>query len=168
MCQSDLEAEHRSAYWLFGKDRREFSVEDCDGKGRREVLWTGVRRAEDVTNLKNVRYEDVIFLCESGCSPAITAVLEAVGDPVPDATAWDAEFSQKHWVTKPDRIMPGCSIGNNPFWAVQVKLVKAFGRAVPLASLANGSDWAALKVYNGQVLPLSEEQWDAVIDSSQG
>lgn len=46
--------------------------------------------------------------------------------------------------------------------------VKAFGRAVPLASLANASDWAALKVYNGQVLPLSEEQWDAVIDSSQG
>lgn len=43
-------------------------------------MWLeGVRRAEDVTNLKNVRYEDVIFLCESGCSPAITAVLEAVG-----------------------------------------------------------------------------------------
>lgn len=42
--------------------------------------------------------------------------------------------------------------------------VKAFERAVPLADLA---DWEMADVYNGRVMPLSEEQWDAVIDSSQ-
>jgi uncharacterized membrane protein len=46
------------------------------------------------------------------------------GDPIPDATAYDAAYSRMHWVTCPDRVMPGCSIGNNPFWAVRVKLVR--------------------------------------------
>lgn len=41
MCQSDLGADPSSAYWLFGKHSTEFSVEDSDAKGRREVLWTG-------------------------------------------------------------------------------------------------------------------------------
>ncbi|BDA47563.1 probable thymocyte nuclear protein 1 [Coccomyxa sp. Obi] len=166
MCQVDSDAEPRHVYWLFGKERTEFSVEDCDAKGRREVLWTGVRGSEDVRNLKNVRNGDVLYLCESGRSPAITGILEAVGDPVPDATAWDAEFSKKHWVTKPDRVMPGCSIGSNPYWAVQVKLVKAFPTAVPLAELAQRSCWTMLDVHNGQVTQLSENQWDAVIEHS--
>ena len=39
----------------------------------------GVRGSEDVRNLKNVRQGDVLYLCESGHSPAITAMLEAVG-----------------------------------------------------------------------------------------
>ena len=45
-------------------------------------------------------------------------------DPIPDATAWDAEFSRRHWVTLPDRLEPGCSIGYNPYWAVRVQLVR--------------------------------------------
>ena len=44
-------------------------------------------------------------------------------DPIPDATAWDAEFSRRHWVTPPDMLDPGCSIGYNPYWAVRVQLV---------------------------------------------
>ena len=46
-------------------------------------------------------------------------------DPIPDATAWDADFSKKHWVTPPDRHEPGCSMGFNPFWAVRVQLVSS-------------------------------------------
>lgn len=42
MCQVDSEAEPRHVYWLLGKERTEFTVEDCDAKGRREVLWTGL------------------------------------------------------------------------------------------------------------------------------
>lgn len=61
------------------------------------------------------------------------------GDPVPDATAWDAEFSRKHWVTRPDRFMPGCSIGNNPYWAIQVKLVRTLALCHTAASTHEGS-----------------------------
>ena len=49
--------------------------------------------------------------------------LVAAADPIPDTTAWDAEFSRRHWVTMPDRLEPGCSIGYNPYWAVRVHLV---------------------------------------------
>lgn len=47
-------------------------------------------------------------------------------DPIPDATAWDADFSRRHWVTPPDMLDPGCSIGYNPYWAVRVQLVRLF------------------------------------------
>lgn len=50
--------------------------------------------------------------------------LHVAGDPIPDMTAYDPEYSKKHWVTPPDRLMPGCSIAHNPFWAVPVKLVR--------------------------------------------
>ena len=46
-------------------------------------------------------------------------------DPIPDATAWDAQFSRRHWVTPPDKLDPGCSIGYNPYWAVRVQLVSS-------------------------------------------
>lgn len=45
--------------------------------------WTtdaGVRRNEDISNLKQVRQEDVILLGDSGPTTAITAILEAVGE----------------------------------------------------------------------------------------
>ncbi len=47
-------------------------------------------------------------------------------DPIPDATAWDADFSKRHWVTPPDMLDPGCSISCNPYWAVRVQLVRLF------------------------------------------
>lgn len=45
--------------------------------------------------------------------------------------------------------------------------VKAFPKAVLLSELADEPCWGMSEIQDGQVMQLSEEQWDAVIDRSQ-
>jgi hypothetical protein len=58
-----------------------------------------------------------------------------------------------------------CSMGQFKKRLPLIMQVKAFSRAIPVAELA--ASWESLLHTDSTVAPLSEEQWDAVIDFSQ-
>ena len=63
------------AYWLFKKEIEHFSINSLEDKGRKkEILWTGLRAAEDAAAVKLIRAEDPVLLCTAS---EITGILEA-------------------------------------------------------------------------------------------
>ena len=144
--------------WLMKSEPSVYSIEDLRRDGR--SMWEGCRNYLVRNRLRDeVRPGDTAFFHHSNANPSgIAGIMEVVSEAYPDPTQFDAESPYFDPKSSPDR----------PRWlAVDVQFVRAFARVVPLAELKAHPLLGGMEVCRkGQrlsVLPVTEEEWEAVL-----
>ncbi|WP_449430316.1 EVE domain-containing protein [Pseudomonas putida] len=145
------------AYWLMKSEPDELSIEGLGRLG--QARWDGVRNYQARNFLRAMSIGDEFFFYHSSCpKPGIAGIARITAPAYPDPTALDAEspyFDAKANAEK------------NPWSAVDVAHVKTFRQVLGLGLLKQQSALAELPlVQKGtrlSVMPVSEEQWAAII-----
>lgn len=86
------------AYFLAKTDPASYSIEDLERDGRTE--WDGVRNAQAVQAIRQMRPGDLVFIYHSQGESSVVGLARVVSDPRPDpndAKSWvvDFEFVRK-------------------------------------------------------------------------
>lgn len=135
-----------------------YSIEDLRREGR--AMWEGCRNYLVRNRLRDeVRPGDTAFFYHSNAAPSgIAGIMRVVSEAYPDPTQFDPESPYYDPKASPQ----------HPRWlAVDVEFVREFQRIVPLAELKGRPLLGGMEVCRkGQrlsVLPVSEEEWEAVL-----
>jgi predicted RNA-binding protein with PUA-like domain len=117
----------RMNHWLIKSEPDVFSIRDLAKAPRKTTHWEGVRNYQARNFLRAMRKGDrCLFYHSNAAPPGVAGVVEVVSEAYPDPAAWDP---------KSDYHDPKASPGN-PIWSmVDVKLVEAFAREIPLDEL---------------------------------
>ena len=115
-------------YWLVKSEPDAFSFDDLLASPRRTTHWDGVRNYQARNTLRDeMKKGDLVLFYHSSTDPmAVVGVAEVVREGYPDHTAFDPGDS--HYDPKSKRELP-------TWFMVDLKAVKKFSRAVPLAEL---------------------------------
>lgn len=123
-------------------------------------MWEGCRNYLVRNRLRDeVRPGDTAFFYHSNAAPSgIAGIMRVVSEAYPDPTQFDPESPYYDPKASPQ----------HPRWlAVDVEFVREFQRIVPLAELKGRPLLGGMEVCRkGQrlsVLPVSEEEWEAVL-----
>lgn len=114
-------------YWLIKSEPNVFSIRDLAKAPRKTTHWEGVRNYQARNFLRAMQKGDrCLFYHSNADPPGVAGVVEVVREAYPDATAQDPQS---------DYHDPKATAGN-PIWSmVDVKLVEAFAREIPLDEL---------------------------------
>src|SRR5882724_12224658 len=99
-----------SGLWLVKQEPEAYSWDDLVRDGKTD--WTGVRNFQARNNLRRMKAGDRVLFYHSGTGKAVVGIAEVAKAAYPDPTAADPQ-----WI------------------AVDLKPVKPFNEAVPLASI---------------------------------
>ncbi len=70
------------SYFLAKTDPEDYTVEQFEADG--QTAWTGVRNAQAVRAIRQMRPGDVVFIYHSGGESAVRAAAKVVGEPRDD------------------------------------------------------------------------------------
>jgi predicted RNA-binding protein with PUA-like domain len=131
--------------WLFKEEPTHYSYDDLARDGK--TSWTGVRNPVAQKHLRTVKKGDRIFFYHTGNEKAVVGISRAAGNAYPD---------------------PADKTGK--LFAVDVEPVKKLKAPVTLAAIKADKRFASFvltKVPRLSVMPVSQEQWDTIVEMSQ-
>jgi predicted RNA-binding protein with PUA-like domain len=131
--------------WLFKEEPTHYSYDDLVRDGK--TSWTGVRNPVAQKHLRTVKKGDRIFFYHTGNEKAVVGICRAAGNAYPD---------------------PADKTGK--LVAVDVEPVKKLKAPVTLAAIKADRRFASFlltKVPRLSVMPVSAEEWDAIVEISQ-
>ena len=140
----------------------ELSIHDLQRLGR--ARWDGVRNYQARNFLRSMQAGELFFFYHSSCpQPGIAGIGRIAASAYPDPTALEPD---SHYFDAK------ASAEKNPWSAVDVEFVAAFPGVLSLALLRSQlalSDMALLqKGSRLSVMPVSAEQWQAILALSSG
>jgi predicted RNA-binding protein with PUA-like domain len=114
-------------HWLIKSEPDVFSIADLARARGRTTSWDGVRNYQARNFLRAMRRGDrCLFYHSNADPPAVAGIVEVVREAHPDPSAWDPRSPGHDPKASPE----------NPVWSmVDVRLVEAFARQVPLDEL---------------------------------
>ena len=114
-------------YWLIKSEPETFSIQDLARAPKKTTSWEGVRNYQARNFLRAMKRGDLAIYYHSNATPsAAVGVAKVVREAYPDDSAWDPT-SDYH---------DPKATADNPIWSVvDVKLVEAFAREIPLDEL---------------------------------
>jgi predicted RNA-binding protein with PUA-like domain len=131
--------------WLFKEEPTHYSYDDLARDGK--TSWTGVRNPVAQKHLRTVKKGDRIFFYHTGDEKAVVGISRAAGNAYPD---------------------PADETGK--LFAVDVEPVKKLKAPVTLRAIKADQRFASFvltKVPRLSVMPVSTEEWDAIVEMSQ-
>lgn len=144
-------------FWLMKSEPDVFSIDDLKRK-KREV-WDGVRNYQARNYMRSMQIGDEILFYHSSCAvPGVAGIAKIRRSAFADPTQFDPGSEYHDPGSKPE----------DPRWsAVEVEFVRKFKAPLPLEllkTLSELSELALVKRGNRlSVMPVSEEQWSAVV-----
>jgi predicted RNA-binding protein with PUA-like domain len=114
-------------HWLIKSEPDVFSIHDLAKAKKQTTHWEGVRNYQARNFLRAMKHGDLALYYHSNAEPsAVAGIVEVVREAYPDPTAWDPKSDYHDPKASPE----------NPVWSmVDVKLVEAFPRQIPLEEL---------------------------------
>jgi predicted RNA-binding protein with PUA-like domain len=131
--------------WLFKEEPTHYSYDDLGRDGK--TSWTGVRNPVAQKHLRSVKKGDRIFFYHTGDEKAVVGIARAAGNAYAD---------------------PADTTGK--LFAVDVEPVKKLKAPVTLRAIKADQRFASFvltKVPRLSVMPVSTEEWDAIVEMSQ-
>ena len=131
--------------WLFKEEPSNYDFDALVRDGR--TSWTGVRNLLAQKHLKSVKKGERIFFYHTGDEKAVVGICRAAGAPYADP----ADTSGK-------------------LYAVDVEPVRKLKRPVALSAIKADRRFADLpltRMPRLSVMPISDEDWDAIVAMSQ-
>ena len=132
-------------YWLLKSEPSTWSWKD-QVKSKTD-MWDGVRNYQARNNLMKMQKNDLCFFYHSVKEKSIVGIVKVVREHYPDPT----DISNK-------------------FVAVDVKAVKKLKKPVTLQNIKNNHNLkniALIKQSRLSVMPLTQKEWDKIIEMSQ-
>lgn len=125
-------------HWLIKSEPDVFSIGDLARCPQRTTHWDGVRNYQARNHLRAMRVGDrALFYHSNADPPAVVGIVEVVHEARPDPSAWDPNSA-----THDPKASP-----KNPVWSmVDVRLVEALPRAVPLDELRGVTALAGMEL----------------------
>lgn len=148
------------SYWLMKSEPAEFSIDDLANQPNQTDHWDGVRNYQ-VRNMMRDQMkvgDQALFYHSNARPPGVAGIVEIVREGYPDHTAFDP--NDPHYDPKSDP--------DNPRWyMVDVRLVRKLDRLIPLNELKANPALAEMPLVKKgnrlSVMPVSEDQWQAVL-----
>ena len=149
----------RMNHWLIKSEPDVFSIRDLAKAPRKTTHWEGVRNYQARNFLRAMRKGDrCLFYHSNAAPPGVAGVVEVVREAYPDPAAWDPQSDYHDPKASPD----------NPIWSmVDVKLVEAFAREIPLDELRATKALAGMELLRRgsrlSVHPVTAAQFSTVL-----
>jgi predicted RNA-binding protein with PUA-like domain len=153
------------AYWLMKSEPDAFGIDDLKQCPNKTEPWDGIRNYQARNFMRDdMEQGDCAFFYHSNCKhPGIVGIMEIVSEPYPDPTQFDPDsgyYDPKAFVDDPRWVL------------VDVKHVRDLERTVTLremkADAESFGDFALLKKGNRlSIMPMSEQQWNRVLELEQ-
>ncbi len=128
--------------WLLKTEPGEYSYKDLE---KEEVaVWDGVKAPAALKNLREMKSGDEVLIYHTGKEKAVVGTGRVVKEAYPD----------------PEK-------ENDRYVVVEVAVGKPLNRPVSLAVIKESNlfpDWELVKQPRLSVVPVSEEQWEKIID----
>ena len=144
------------AYWLLKTEPDTYGWKDLVSDGK--TTWDGVKGGLALKNLAQMRSGDGAFIYHTGREKQIVGMAEVAGEPYRDPSQPDARINLVD-------LVPIASLEK------PVTLRELKNRAENHSSTGTANPWEGwdlLRIHRLSVVPVSEEQWKAVIKISQG
>lgn len=143
--------------WLMKSEPDEFSISDLGERG--QARWDGVRNYQARNFLRAMQPGDLFFFYHSSCAqPGVAGIGRILHGAYPDPSALESGGPYQD---------AKASAGKNPWSAVDVEFVEAFEKVLTLSQLKVAPGLTGLPlVQKGSrlsVMPVSPEEWDAVL-----
>jgi predicted RNA-binding protein with PUA-like domain len=132
--------------WLFKEEPANYSYDDLARDGR--TSWTGVRNPVAQRHLRSVKKGDKIFFYHTGDEKSVVGICRAAGNAYPD---------------------PADQTGK--LYAVDVEPVKKLKTPVSLAAVKSDRRFASFpltRIPRLSVMPVPAEEWEWILEKSQG
>jgi predicted RNA-binding protein with PUA-like domain len=132
--------------WLFKSDPETYSFFDLERDGK--TVWDGVSNNLALKHLRSVGKGDSVLIYHTGEERAVVGVAEILTAAYPDPKQKDPRLV-----------------------VVDIKAVKRLQRPVSLDEIkkqASLKDFALVRLPRLSVMPVSEDQWNAILRSSNG
>ncbi len=132
--------------WLFKEEPAHYSYDDLARDGK--TSWTGVRNPVAQKHLRSVKKGDRIFFYHTGNEKSVVGITRAAGNAYADPADKEGKL-----------------------FAVDVEPVKKLKAPVTLAAIKADKRFASFvltKVPRLSVMPVSADEWDAIIEMSRG
>jgi len=148
-------------HWLLKTEPTTFGIEHLERAPRHTTSWDGVRNYQARNFLRSMGKGDECLLYHSSTAiPGAAGIVRVVRTAYPDATAFDRRDA--HFDPDSDR--------DNPRWyTVDIQLVRAFKRIIPLTELrahANAGLKGMIILRPGNrlsVTPVDDAHWRLVL-----
>lgn len=132
-------------YWLIKTDPETYSWEDLVKEKKTE--WTGVRSYEARNNMKKMQVGDLAFFYTSVKNPAIVGIVEVIAEAHQDSTD-----------------------DTGMWWCVDIAPVKLLPKFISLQevkTIAACKNMALLKKSRLSVQPVTEKEWNAIVNKKE-
>lgn len=145
-------------HWLMKTEPDTFSIDDL--RARRVEPWNGVRNYQARNFIRTMQRSDAVMIYHSSCAvPGVAGLAKVDSAPYPDPGQFDP--NNEYFDAGSDR--------GNPRWTlVDVRFVRKLKRVITLEeikALRGLGDFALTRRGNRlSVLPVSEKQWNAILD----
>ena len=129
-------------YWLVKTEPTSYSYDDLERE--KTAVWDGVKNPVALRNLREMRPGDQVLIYHTGDEKAVVGWATVVSAPYPDPKRNDARLV-----------------------VIDIRPVQALRRRVPLAEMrANPKlkGFDLLRLPRLSVMPVSEEQWAAIME----
>jgi predicted RNA-binding protein with PUA-like domain len=151
-------------YWLLKSEPDAYSFADLQAAPKQTTCWDSVRNTGARNFLRDgMKRGDLAFFYHSNAEPsAIVGICEVVREGYPDHTAFDAKHAY----------FDAESVRETPTWfMVDVKAVRELERPITLPEIkvhAILRESALIKVGRLSVVPITQREWDVVVELGKG
>ena len=135
-----------ASYWLLKTEPSTYSWDDL--VTARRAAWDGVRNATALTHLRRMQSSDQALIYHTGKEKAIVGIAKVVSAPYPDPKAGD-----------PKLVVVELAAGRRLPAPVTLATIKADPRF---------ADFALVRIGRLSVVPVSAEQWRAILALAGG
>lgn len=128
--------------WLLKTEPKEYSWQDL--KKDNTAVWDGVKGAEALKNMRQMQEGDKVFIYHTGKEKAIIGIAKVLKGAYPDPEEEDPRLL-----------------------VIELEAGVELKKPVPLAAIKTDAffaDWALVRQPRLSVMPVSEKQWDMIID----
>ncbi len=148
-------------HWLMKSEPGAFSIDDLAALPKKTDHWDGIRNYQARNFMRDdMEKGDMAFFYHSNCDePGIVGIMEIVGEPYPDHTAFDPDSRYFDAKSDPD----------NPRWImVDVRYRRRFRRTVSLKELKAHPGLTDMRVVQKgnrlSIMPVTAREWQTVLD----
>lgn len=128
-------------YWLLKSDPDEYSFDDLERDKR--TTWDGVKNAQALIYLREMKKGDAVFVYHSGKDKAVIGIADIVKGPFPDPEQNDEKLV-----------------------VVDIKAKKRLPEPVTLAAIKADKRFAEFRLVRQSrlsVMPVTKKEWDALL-----
>ena len=132
--------------WLFKEEPEHYSYDTLARDGR--TSWTGVKNPLAQKHLRSVKKGDRIFFYHTGKEKSVVGICRAAADAYPDPADTGSTL-----------------------YAVDVEPVKKLKAPVTLAAIKADRRFASFpltRMPRLSVMPVSDDEWELIVEMSQG